>query len=179
MRTSHQQEVNNYYTDTTHTWVYRSQIQAFGKDMTGHLIIRAMAPNTHRLALVSDLGQTILDVSVFPDRHELHAAMADINKKILVKELAWVFRSLTERRYVQNALIFMDKQHYPVYVVDDHFYSMEERHLADIVVTKNGKERFHVSFDDVQRKLPKNITIQHKKYPVAIQLKLDEKQSVL
>lgn len=179
IRESHQQELNSYYVDSTHTYVYRSQIQAFGKDVNGNLVIRTIAPDVHRVALLSDFGQTLLDVSVFPDRYVLHTAMADLNKKMLVKEVVHIFRALTERRYAQHALIFMDKQHYPVYTVDDRFYSMEERHLARIAVAKSGKERFLISFADVQGRLPKKVMIEHKKYPLVMQLNLDKKQSVL
>ncbi len=179
IRESHQQELNNYYVDSTHTYVYRSQIQAFGKDVHGNLVIRTIAPDVHRVALLSDFGQTLFDVSIFPDRYVLHAAMADLNKKMLVKEVVRIFRTLTERRYAQQALIFMDKQHYPVYTVDDRFYSMEERHLARIAVAQSGRERFVISFVDVQGKLPKEVAIEHRKYPFVMQFTLDKKQSVL
>lgn len=179
IRESQQQQLNNYYLDTARTYAYRAAISAFDKDISGNLVIKSIAPRVHRVALLSDFGQTLFDISVFPDRHVLHYAMDDLNKKMLVKEIASIFRALTEQRLAQSALIFMDKQHYPVYVIEDRYYTWRERQVAEIMQVRGAKERFKVTFAETGRNLAKKVQVTHAKFPITMQFTLDEKQTNL
>ncbi|KGE14837.1 hypothetical protein [Sphingobacterium deserti] len=179
MRESTQQELNNFYLDTTQTYVYRFKMQAFKQAQNGNLLIEAVSPETHRIALVSDFGQTLFDMSIYPERYDVHYVMPDMNKKLLLNEVADIFRTLTTRRYAESALLFMDKQHFPVYVVGDSYYTLQERHVAQILQTKNGKERFKVAFLNVEQRIAKSIHVTHSKYPITLDFELDRKQSNL
>lgn len=173
------QQLNSYYLDTTQTYVYRFNMQAFKQAQHGNLLIEAESPEIHRIALISDFGQTLFDISVYPDRYNVHYVMPDMNKKLLLNEVADIFRTLTARRYAQSALLFMDKQHFPVYVVDDAYYTLEERHVAQILRTKAGKERFKIEFLDVDKRIAEAIRVTHAKYPITLDFKLDRKQTNL
>ncbi|WDF68485.1 hypothetical protein PQ465_19590 [Sphingobacterium oryzagri] len=179
IRDSHVQVLNTYYTDTTRSFVYKADVEAFGKKLGGSLLIATVAADVHRVALVSDFGQTLIDISLFPDRQVVHYVMDDLNKRMLVNELADVFRTLTEQRHASSALIFMDKQHYPVYAANDVYYTVEERQVTNMLRVKGKKERFVIAFDQVKKDIPTRINIQHKKYPMMMNFTLDAKQSTL
>ncbi|TDS14529.1 hypothetical protein [Sphingobacterium paludis] len=179
VRESTQQELNSYYVDTTQTYVYRFNMQAFKQAQNGNLLIETQAPEIHRIAMISDFGQTLFDISIYPDRYDLHYAMPDLNKKLLLREVTDIFRTLTARRYAQSALLFMDKQHFPVYEVDHTYYTLKERHVAQILRTKAGKERFTIEFLDVDQRIAEAIRVTHAKYPITLDFKLDRKQSNL
>lgn len=179
IRESHVQTLNNYYIDTTKSHVYKAEVEAFGNKLNGNLLISTVSPAVHRVALVSDFGQTMVDISLFPDRQILHYAMDDLNKRVLISEIADMFRTLTEQRHAETALIFMDKQHYPVYAVNDVYYTVEERHVSQIVRVKGKKERFSITFDRVKAGVPAQVRVKHNKYPIDMGFTLDTKQSTL
>lgn len=181
IRASAPQEVNAYYSDTARSFVYRAKLKAFETDVNGSLLIKTITPNEHRIALVSDFGQTLFDVSVSPDEHELHYAMHELNKGTVVREIANVFRTMTAQRHATSALMFVDQQHYyPVYLVDNCYYVLKERKVERITQVKRSKEHLLIRYrewneDDV----PVSIAVEHKKFPLTIDLTLDEEQSTI
>ena len=181
IRESTTQELNNYYIDTTQTFVYRAKLHAFKKDMNGSLMIKTLGRNEHRLALVSDFGQTLFDVSLFPDGYELHYAMHDLNKRRVVREIVHIFRTMTAQRHATSAVMFANQQHYyPVYVLDDCYYVIKERKVERIQQAKGAKEYLAIVYQGWNAEdIPTNIAIEHKKYPITIDLALDVNQSIL
>ena len=174
-------ELNNYYTDTAQTFVYRAKLNASKKDINGSLMVKTLGRNDHRIALVSDFGQTLFDVSIFPDGYELHYAMHDLNKRMIVKEIVDIFRTMTEQRHATSAVMFANQQHYyPVYVVDDAYYVVKERRVERIQQAKGANERFTIVYREWNGEgIPKGITVEHKKFPITIDLALDVDQSAL
>ncbi|WP_437919192.1 hypothetical protein [Sphingobacterium sp. LRF_L2] len=172
-------ELNNYYADTSKSFVYRAKIEAFGCDVNGSLLIKTVQPDVHRVALVSDFGQTLLDVTLFPYTYTKHYAMDDLDRSVVVKEIVDIFRVLTERRFSSEALIFMDKQRFPVYLAKDSYYTFENRQMLNISRVKGKKEHFLVSFRNIQGLSVEEVSIEHRRFPITMHLVLDKKQSTL
>ncbi|RZF60136.1 hypothetical protein [Sphingobacterium corticibacterium] len=181
IRESATQELNNYYIDTTQTFVYRAKLHAFKKEMNGSLMIKTLGRNEHRVALVSDFGQTLFDVSISPDGHELHYAMHDLNKRRVVREIVDIFRTMTTQRHATSAVMFANQQHYyPVYVVDNNYYVLKERKVERIQQAKGAKAYLAIVYQGWNAEdIPTSIAIEHKKYPITIDLALDVNQSIL
>jgi len=181
IRESATQELNNYYIDTAQTFVYRAKLHVFKKDMNGNLIVKTLTRNEHRVALVSDFGQTLFDVSLSPDGYELHYAMHDLNKRRVVREIVDIFRTMTTQRHATSAVMFANQQHYyPVYVVDNSYYVLKERRVERIQQTKGTKEHLAIIYREWNPEdIPTSIAIEHKKFPITINLTLDPGQSTL
>ncbi len=173
--------MNNYYIETTTTFVYRAKLHAFKKEMNGSLMIKTLGRNEHRVALVSDFGQTLFDVSISPDGHELHYAMHDLNKRRVVREIVDIFRTMTTQRHATSAVMFANQQHYyPVYVVDNNYYVLKERKVERIQQAKGAKAYLAIVYQGWNAEdIPTSIAIEHKKYPITIDLALDVNQSIL
>ncbi|MBD1420830.1 hypothetical protein [Sphingobacterium chuzhouense] len=181
IRRSEPKELNNYYLDTTRAFVYRAKLNAFKKDINGNLVVQTLGRNEHRVALVSDFGQTLFDVSISPDEHELHYAMHDLNKRIVVREIVNIFRTMTEQRHATSAVMFANQQHYyPVYVVDNCYYVLKERKVERIQQAKGAKEHLTIVYREWNEEdIPTKIAVEHKKFPLTIDLTLDVDQSTL
>ncbi|TYR37722.1 hypothetical protein FXV77_00040 [Sphingobacterium phlebotomi] len=181
IRESAPKELNNYYLDTAQTFVYRAKLNAFKKDINGSLMVKILGRNEHRIALVSDFGQTLFDVSISPNEHELHYAMHDLNKRMVVREIVHIFRTMTAQRYATSAVMFANQQHYyPVYVVDNNYYVVKERKVERIQQAKGAKEYLTIVYQEWNAEdIPTSIVIEHKKYPITIDLTLDVNQSTL
>jgi len=53
----------------------------------------------HRIVLTSDLGNTLFDMTIAKDKHQLNYIMQDLNKKIIINTLVKDFRTLTQVNY--------------------------------------------------------------------------------
>lgn len=175
------EEVNSYYIDTARSFVYRAKLQAFRKDVNGSLLIKPLGREGCRVALISDFGQTLFDISIQPNGHELHYAMHDLNKRALVSEIASVFRIMTAQQHPISALMFADQAYYyPVYVADDCYYLMKGRKVERITQVKRAKEYVLIYYRDWNTAgVPTEVAVEHRKFPLAIDLVLDEEQSTL
>jgi|SRR5690606_6999393 hypothetical protein len=181
IRESAPEELNNYYTDTTQAFVYRAKLHVFKKDINGSLMVKTFGRNEHRVALVSDFGQTLFDVSLSPDQHELHYAMHDLNKGMVVREIVNIFRTMTAQRHATSAVMFANQQHYyPVYLVDNCYYVLKERRVERIQQAKGSKEHLTIVYREWNEDdIPTKIAVEHKKFPLTIDLALDVDQSTL
>src|SRR5690606_5286398 len=149
-------------------------MNAFKKDINGSLIIKTLGRNEHRIALVSDFGQTLFDVHISPDGHQLHYAMHDLNKRRVVREIVDIFRTMTTQRHATSAVMFANQQHYyPVYVVDNNYYVLKERKVERIQQAKGAKAYLTIVYQGWNAEdIPTSIAIEHKKYPITIDLAL-------
>lgn len=181
IRGSEPEELNNYYIDTAQVFVYRAKLHAFKKDINGSLMVKTLGRNEHRIALVSDFGQTLFDVSIVPDEYELHYAMHDLNKRMVVREIVNIFRTMTEQRHATSAVMFANQQHYyPVYMVDNCYYVLKERKLERIQQAKGSKEHLTIVYHKWnEENIPTKIAVEHKKFPLTMDLALDLDQSTL
>ncbi|PRD53923.1 hypothetical protein [Sphingobacterium gobiense] len=179
IRESAPKELNNYYIDTAQTFVYRAKLDAFKKHINGSLLVKTLARNEHRVALISDFGQTLFDVTISPSEHKLHYTMHDLNKRMVVKEIVNIFRTMTEQRHATSAVMFANQQHYyPVYVVDNCYYVVKERRVERIQQVKRAKEHLTILYGEwSEEDIPTRIVAEHKKFPLTIDLTLDVDQS--
>ncbi len=173
VRPENAKEVNTFFLDTTESMVYRAKIDAFSRQINGTVLIKTIAPKEHRVAMVSNFGQTLFDVSIFADSYESHYIAPDLAKKSVVKTMTDIFRTVTEHRFANSALIFTDKQHYPVYIAGDSYYKFKENRVDNIIQVKGSKEQFVIDFTSESDSIPLQIDVQHKKYPLKMNLIFD------
>lgn len=179
IRESQPKEVNSYYIDTTQSYVYRAKLKAFESDIDGSLLIKTIARNHHRVSLVSDAGQTLFDVSILPEEHNLHYAAHGLNKRLVAREITNIFRTMTAQRHPTSALMFADQQqYYPVYMVDNCYYVLKDRKVERITQVKGSKEYVSIHYRAWdENDVPVSISVEHKKFPLAMDLALDEEQA--
>ena len=173
--------LNNYYIDTTQTFVYRARLHVGKQDIKGSLVVKTSTAQEHRVALLSDLGQTLFDMTLTADAYEVHYAMHDLNKGRIMREVADIFRTMTQQRHANTALMFADMQHYyPVYVHDNCYYVLKERRVESIIRVKGAHEYFTLQYSDWNTsELPTKICIEHHRFPLQVELELDVAQSLI
>ena len=171
--------LNNYYTDTTKTLLYHARLHVGKQDMKGNLVVKTLPNQEHRVALLSDLGQTLFDITLGAVNHQVHYVMHDLNKKRLIREVADVFRVMTQQRHADQALMFANQQYYyPVYRYDDCYYVLKERKVERILRVKGAKEYFTLQYSDWNTlDLPTKICVEHHRFPFQMELELAEVQS--
>lgn len=178
IRASPPKEINSYYIDTAQSYAYQAKLQIFRSDIKGSLSIKTIARNKHRIALVSDSGQTLFDVSVLPEAHNLHYAAPGLNKRLVVREITNIFRTMTAQHHATSALMFADQQqYYPVYMVDNCYYVLKDRKVERITQVKGSKEYVSIHYRAWdENDVPVSISVEHNRFPLTMDLALDEEQ---
>lgn len=88
-----------YFSDKNVDYLFRIQLQAFGNTFGGILAIKKLGNQHHRVAVLTDFGNTFFDFEFIGTEIKVHYVMPDFNKKVIVKKLAHYFQLLVYERY--------------------------------------------------------------------------------
>ncbi|MBE8713892.1 hypothetical protein [Sphingobacterium hungaricum] len=167
-------EVNSLFLDTGTVVSYRANIEIGKEQLSGTLVMRTFNADLRRFALLSDLGQTLIDISIFKDYHVLNSVIPAMDKKIVIKEVASLFRTMTQP-YVSTKEVISSNQDLRIYEIERGanrtFYSYSSIDLKEIAHYGKHKERFKISFESSDNQYPSSIFLLHSRFPLRISLK--------
>lgn len=78
---------------------FNVRLSAYGNTVGGILVVKSDSMHHQRAALLSDFGNTLLDIELNNDSVSVHYIMPDLDKKIIVHQLTKYFRFLLHRQY--------------------------------------------------------------------------------
>jgi len=156
---------NDYFNNAQIDYVYKAKIKVLDNDFGGIVIVKKMDSITHRVVFTTEFGNTIFDFTITPTSYKLNSALAQINKKIIIKMLALDFQNLVSSNYEvtksyanENGLVSKSKvgkrQNY-------YFYPKNQESLAHITTTKRGKEKTIIRFMNIMYGIAHKVEIEH------------------
>ncbi|MCF1421058.1 hypothetical protein [Mangrovimonas futianensis] len=164
---------NSYFSDLTKDYVYKAQIEVYGKSFGGLFIIKKIGENHHRVAFTTEMGNKLFDFSFNGDNFKVNYIMDDLNKKMFINILKEDFSAL-----IKEQLTVTDsyqKGNYTVYKThilnQPYFYFIQNEGLEKIIKTKGGKEKTSFLFQEINDNIADQITIKHQSIKLIIQLK--------
>ncbi|MCU7617221.1 hypothetical protein NZ698_08425 [Chryseobacterium sp. PBS4-4] len=167
-------EVENLYFSSKEDYVYKCQMEVYGNDISGILIIKKISETTHRVVMTSDFGNKMIDFEISENDFKLNYVLADLDKKMVINFLKNDFQELLRQKYPvaesfqdENSNIFrseLDKKNYYL------SFSKSNSLLTQIVYTKNKKEKINFSFDAKKPTFAETINLQHKDFKINIKL---------
>lgn len=167
--------VNTVFLDTSAAVSYRAKIEIAKEQLSGTLVIRTYDADLRRFALLSDVGQTLIDISIFKEYYVLNSIIPAMDKKVVIKEMANLFRTMTQP-YVSTKEILNPTQDQRMYEVkrgsNRIIYSYSTIDLKQIAYYGKRKQRFNITLDSSENHYPSNIVLLHKRFPLRISLKL-------
>ncbi len=166
---------NPYFSDTTKDYVYKANIEVYGKHLGGLMIIKKTANKHHRVVFATEFGSKILDMELINDTFKINFVLDELNKKIILNTLKKDFKILLqenhsiEKTYSNDGAIVYQSQ------VDKrtNFFFVNDcsRELKKIVNTSKTKEKVVVTFDTIEKSLAKEVSINHKNIKLKIELR--------
>jgi len=166
--------VNSYFVDTSTVVTYRAVLDLAQQQITGTLVIRTYNDEQRRVALLSDMGQTLFDISVFKEEHVVNTILPAMDKKFLTSELANIFRVLTQP-YNTHFVMQSSVDTAQVYEVKlkkrSNYYHYQNDILKRIHQVGKRKPRLNIDFFSTSP-LPQQITLLHSRFPLRISLSL-------
>lgn len=166
---------NNYFSGDS-AYLYKAQVEVYGNQLSGILVIKKIAEFTHRVALTSAFGNTLLDVTISENEMKINSILEELNRKILLKTLETDFRMILTNQHLIQEKLETDKDFiYKSKTKGGNYYffnSKEEEYLRQISLASKSKEKVKVNITSKNRTFAENIIIQH--YNIKLRIELSE-----
>jgi hypothetical protein len=169
-----EKEVENLYFSSNEDYVYKCQMEVYGNDISGILIIKKISETAHRVVMTSDFGNKMIDFEISENDFKLNYVLADLDKKKVINFLKNDFQELLRQKYQvaesfenENSNIFrseLNKKNYYLY------FNKENSLLTQIVYTKKRKEKINFSFEAKKPTFAETIRLEHKDFKIDIKL---------
>ncbi|WP_378175364.1 hypothetical protein [Aquimarina sp. SS2-1] len=166
---------NPYFSDKSVDYVYKADINIYGNEFSGILILKKITDQKHRMVFTSQFGSTFFDIEFEKDTYKIKTIIEQLDRKIILNTLIQDFSLLVKEtgavanKYyndVYNVLENqMDKR------INYYFYHQSDQRLVKIVHASKRKEKFIIHFDNVSEdKIANNVHIDHKNIKLKIEL---------
>jgi hypothetical protein len=169
-----EKEVENLYFSSNEDYVYKCQMEVYGNDISGILIVKKISETSHRVVMTSDFGNKMIDFEISEDNFKLNYVLEDLNKKMVINFLKNDFRELLRQKYPvihvfedDLSIIYdskIDKKNYYL------SFNKENSLLTQIVYTRNNKEKINFSFEAKKPTFAETIHLEHKDFRIDIKL---------
>ena len=164
---------NQYFSDVSLDYVYKTHIEIYGNKMGGIFIAKRINDTIHRMVLTTDFGNKLLDFEVSESSFKVNFIIDNVDKKIIINTLRDDFRTLLQvnskvfKTYKRNNEVIYQTEYNAYYYFDE-----VSRNLTKIIKTNKRKEKVVFTFDSKKTTFAENINIQH----FNIKLKIDFNQ---
>ena len=74
-----EKEVENLYFSSKEDYVYKCQMEVYGNDISGILIVKKISETSHRVVMTSDFGNKMIDFEISEDDFKLNYVLADLD----------------------------------------------------------------------------------------------------
>lgn len=165
---------NSYFSDSVKDYVYKANIEVYGKQLGGVFVAKKINDTLHRAVLTTDFGNTLLDFEVSENSFKVNYCVEGLNKKIVLNTLKKDFRLVFREKYSveevfenQTHTIFKTKK-------GNHFNYLFEnksnKRLTKLLHTNKTKEKVVISFEGKNTTFAEKINIEHKNIKLKIEL---------
>ena len=164
---------NQYFSDVSLDYVYKTHIEIYGNKMGGIFIAKRINDSIHRMVLTTDFGNKLLDFEISENSFKVNFIIDNLDKKIIINTLRDDFRTLLQvnskvfKTYKRNNEVIYQTENNAYYYFDE-----VSRNLTKIIKTNKRKEKVVFTFDSKKTTFAENINIQH----YNIKLKIDFNQ---
>lgn len=171
---SDKKEVENLYFSSSEDYVYKCQMEVYGNDISGIVILKKINNDKHRVVMTTDFGNKMIDFEISATDFKLNYVLPDLDKKMVINFLKNDFQLLLKKQFPiskkfenPNAEVFVSNLDADSYYL---FFNKDTKLLSQIVYTKNKKEKIDFNFDAKNPIFADNINIQHKDFKIKINL---------
>ena len=166
--------VENLYFSSKEDYVYKCQMEVYGNDISGILIIKKIPEDKHRVVMTSDFGNKMIDFEISENDFKLNYVLPDLDKKMIINFLKTDFQELLKQKYPvsesfenENSIILTSKANKKEYFL---FLDKKNEMLTQIVYTKNKREKIDFTFEAKKPTFAEMITLEHKDFKIKIKL---------
>ncbi|WP_299518894.1 hypothetical protein, partial [uncultured Flavobacterium sp.] len=130
MESSQKNFQNLYFSDSEKDYVYKANIDVYGKQLGGIFVTKKINDTLHRAVLTTDFGNTLLDFEVSENSFKLNYCVDELNKKIVLNTLKDDFRLVFRQNHKVEEVF--ENQSQTIYkVLDGKRYNYLTKNKSD------------------------------------------------
>ena len=164
---------NQYFSDPSLDYVYKTHIEIYGNKMGGIFIAKRVNDSIHRMVLTTDFGNKLLDFEISENSFKVNFIIDNLDKQIIINTLRDDFRTLLQ---VNNKVLSTYKKGRDiVYQTDKNSYyyvNNELKSLTKITKTNKRKEKVIIVFMSKKTTFAEYILIEH--YNIKLKLEFNQ-----
>src|SRR5690606_35725087 len=154
---------NLYFSDTSKDYVYKANMEIYGRNLGGIVVVQKINKGTHRTVFTTDFGNKLLDFELTKDSFVLNFAADGMDNKRLLKILENDFRYLLQTVFPLDQA-FEGNKHLVYSSVQNKgklylFQDKENNELQKMIFAQKSKERITFEFQNKKDKLATQIGI--------------------
>ncbi len=159
-------EIKKILSDTTKSYLYRTQFKLYNNDFSGLIIIKPQ--NTgHRIIFINEIGMKFFDIELIENSYSVHHIFDPMNKKMFIKLLVGDFNFILMNDIKNNYQLMRKKQSdYPAIILkkDKEVYIFDKNTLLPDSAFKYSifRKNVFLNYSDFKNEIPKHIKIKHK-----------------
>lgn len=165
---------NFYFSDSEKDYVYKANIEVYGKQLGGIFVAKKINDTLHRAVLTTDFGNTLLDFEVSENSFKVNYCIEELNKKIVLNTLKKDFRLVFREKY--SAEEVFENQIHTIYKTKDGnrfnylFENKSDKRLTKLTHATKSKEKVLIQFEGKNTTFAEKIIIEHKNIKLKIEL---------
>jgi hypothetical protein len=169
--------------DNFNSFLFKTNITVYGKDFSGLLVTKQMAPENYRVIFTTELGMKLFDFEFRDTSFTLHYCVPQFNQPKLLKTIQEDIKILlmNDLKGKQFEHLADAKGTYRIYRLKDkklyNYYFVEQSSNNLVKIEHSGKRVKKIIFtlDNYQNGFPNSILIRHYNIKLKIQLHLLKK----
>ncbi|TYP74210.1 hypothetical protein [Aquimarina intermedia] len=171
-----QPTVNPFFTDFEYDYVYKINIEVYGNEMSGLLIIKRIGEDAHRVVCTSQFGTTFFDFELSPKGNKVHTVIEAMDKKFIINTLLRDFTTLiqpkAEIKKAYQGVTYKVLKTAGRSQKNFYFYTGDSEQLSRIIRSGMLGKQITINFDAVDINKATAITINHHDIALAMALEL-------
>lgn len=166
---------NRYFSNPEKDYVYKTQMEAYGKNFGGILMVKKLNTHHHRLVMTTEFGSKLLDFEFKDDEFIKNFVIPDLDRKFIIKILKNDFRLLLKEDILASKQF--EKKDDWIYEAEEgnrknfYFFSKESQKLNQIIHATKRKEKVTFDFYSDTKEIADSIFIKHHSIKLEINLK--------
>ncbi len=169
--------------DNFNSFLFKTNITVYGKDFSGLLMTKQMAPQDYRVIFTTELGMKLFDFEFKDTSFTLHYCVPQFNRPKLLKTIQQDIEILlmndlknkTFENYNDSKNIYDVAKLQTGNMYDYYFTERDSMHLVKIEHSKKRVKKTIFTLNNYVNDFPNNIVIQHCDIKLKIELNLLKK----
>lgn len=176
---------SSIFGDNFNSFLFKTNITVYGKDFSGLLVTKQMAPQDYRVIFTTELGMKLFDFEFKDTSFTLHYCVPQFNKPKLLKVIQHDIEILLMSNLNQYKITFLtdSKGVYDIKKIDPksdnfsnyYFTEVASQHLVKIEHAKKRVKKTTFDLSDYKNDFPNHIMIKHHDIKLKIELNLLKK----
>jgi hypothetical protein len=165
---------SGYFASAETDYIYKAALSAYGRDLSGIVIIKPTSDKVHRVVFTTEFGNRLFDFEISEDHFKVNYILEDLDRKVILKILEKDFRLLLQDRFEIDATYTDEKYIVLKSTAGDRYnyiyLNKDGGRYERLIHASKRKEKLSISFTSENDSFANAIVLQHANIKLRIEL---------